>query len=496
MPARNLLENLPIRHKLRVIILVISGLSVVGSCAVFLAQDRVSYRAALTRQLEILAEIVGDQAAPAIEFDQPKQAVAILASLKAERQLVAAAIYTPDGRLFADYLREGADRRAIPERPGPPGRSFAAGQVSLSHPLRSGGDEVGTFYLCSDLSEARRRLLLDLAIVALVLLAATAAILYLSGKLGGILTEPILGLCDVAQAVSKERNYSVRAKGAGRDELGRLIAGFNDMLAEIEARDVALARARDELEQRVEERTRALQAAKEEMEAFSYSISHDLRAPLRSIDGFSQMLVKNHTAQLDEEGRRLFGIVRENTQRMGEMIDALLHLSRLERESVARTPVDMRDLVGEVVKELRALEAGRDVEVEVGPLPVVSGDRALLRQVWQNLVANALKYSRSRDRAIIRIGSERSPEGAVFHVRDNGVGFDMKYAGKLFGTFQRLHTRDEFEGTGIGLAIVQRVVSRHGGRVWAEAELDKGAKFHFTIPPRETAAGGEESSQH
>ena len=262
-----------------------------------------------------------------------------------------------------------------------------------------------------------------------------------------------------------------------------------------------IQRMNDDLETRVEARTAELKAANGELEAFSYSVSHDLRAPLRTMDGFAEILQSDFGDQLPPDAVRCIRVIRESAQRMGNLIDDLLAFSRLGREKLRVVDVDMRALVDETLAELRPAWGDRRVDVDVGELCPCRGDTALLKQVWTNLLANALKYTRPRHTARITVGCEKEDgTGAeAFFVRDNGVGFDMKYADKLFGVFQRLHRVTDFEGTGVGLAIVQRVVSRHGGRVWCEAEEGHGATFHFTIAteaePGEAAVGSTKSTQ-
>jgi signal transduction histidine kinase len=234
------------------------------------------------------------------------------------------------------------------------------------------------------------------------------------------------------------------------------------------------------LELRVAERTAELESANKELEAFSYSVSHDLRAPLRAVDGFSQAMLEDYGSELPSEGRHYLKNIREGAQRMGMLIDDLLTFSRLSRAPLNQQPVDTTKLVHEVIEDLDAERKGRKIEIQVSELPHCQGDPALLKQVWINLVSNAIKYTRRRDPAVIEIGCHTNPE-SVYFVRDNGAGFDMRYVHKLFGVFQRLHRADQFEGTGVGLAIVQRIVHRHGGRVWAEAALDRGATFYFTL---------------
>jgi len=226
----------------------------------------------------------------------------------------------------------------------------------------------------------------------------------------------------------------------------------------------------------------ALRETNAELEAFSYSVSHDLRAPLRAIDGFARILLEDHGGKLDAEGRRVADVIRTNTQRMGALIDDLLTFSRLGRTELVAAEVDMQRLARAVVEEQQGAAGERAVEVTMGALPPARGDRPLLRQVLVNLIQNAFKFTRTRSPSRIELGSQGNGNETVYYVRDNGVGFDMRYAGKLFGVFQRLHRAEEFEGTGVGLAIVQRIVHRHGGRVWAEGAVDAGATFYFTLP--------------
>jgi light-regulated signal transduction histidine kinase (bacteriophytochrome) len=236
-----------------------------------------------------------------------------------------------------------------------------------------------------------------------------------------------------------------------------------------------------ELEQRVLQRTAQLEAANKELEAFSYSVSHDLRAPLRAVNGFAGRVLKEFEPQVPADARQHLERIRNGTQRMGELIDDLLAFSRLSRESMSCRVVDSVKLVQVVVGESAPQREGRQIEINIGKLPDCHGDPALLKQVWFNLISNAIKYTGGRELAIIDIGCERKNNEDIFFVRDNGAGFNMKYANKLFGVFQRLHRADEFEGTGVGLAVVQRIIHRHGGRIWADAAQGRGATFYFTI---------------
>ena len=234
----------------------------------------------------------------------------------------------------------------------------------------------------------------------------------------------------------------------------------------------------EKLEKRVVERTAELEAANRELEAFAYSVSHDLRAPLRAVDGFSRILLDEYGPQLPAEAQHYLQVARDNALHMGDLIDGLLAFSRLGRQSLHKQTVEPVDLVRQVLEDLRLEQIGRRVKITVGHLPVCEADPLLLKQVFVNLLSNALKYSRTRESACIEIATADS---TAYYVRDNGVGFDMRYADKLFGVFQRLHRAEEYEGTGVGLAIVQRIVHRHGGRVWADGGIDRGATFYFTL---------------
>jgi light-regulated signal transduction histidine kinase (bacteriophytochrome) len=238
-----------------------------------------------------------------------------------------------------------------------------------------------------------------------------------------------------------------------------------------------------ELSAEQQRRAAQLEAVNKELEAFSYSVSHDLRAPLRHIDGFVDLLRKQSGDKLDERSRRYLQVITDAAHQMGNLIDDLLVFSRMGRAELRQQTVDLAALVHEAVAALQSETNGRHITWKIAPLPQVQADAAMLRQVWVNLIANAVKYSRPRDPAVIEIGcAAETPVEYEFFVRDNGVGFDMEYVDKLFGVFQRLHRAEEFEGTGIGLANVRRIVLRHGGRTWAEGKVDAGATFYFTLP--------------
>jgi signal transduction histidine kinase len=255
---------------------------------------------------------------------------------------------------------------------------------------------------------------------------------------------------------------------------------------QLEQAKAELQQANRELESRVQQRTAELEASNQELESFSYSVSHDLRAPLRHIDGFIDILLQKCAGQLDESDRQLLQNVSVSAQKMRELIDVLLELTRVTHGELHRSPVDLSALAGEVMAELQAGAPDRVVEVSLAPGLTSHGDRRLLRIVLMNLLGNAWKFTSKRAAARVQFGRMEQEAQAPYFVRDNGAGFDMAYANKLFGVFERLHRRDEFEGTGIGLATVQRIIRRHNGKTWAEGAVDQGATFYFTLDEDET----------
>jgi two-component system, sensor histidine kinase and response regulator len=248
-----------------------------------------------------------------------------------------------------------------------------------------------------------------------------------------------------------------------------------------------LRRENAELREREQRRSEELAAAYQDLESFSYSISHDLRAPLRSIEGFAQIVEEDFAQNVGDEGRRILGIIRSGCQRMDQLIVGLLEFSRVGRAALHVELIDMTLLAEAAAADMRSMYTGPEPLIEIAELPSVEGDTTVMRQVWSNLIGNALKYSANRSPPHVRVSGRTNNREAIYQVRDNGAGFDMRYADKLFGVFQRLHRADEFSGTGVGLAIVQRIVTRHGGRIWAQSTPDDGACFQFALPSSATS---------
>ena len=489
------LRDWPIKRKLTAILLLISALVLLLTSAGFVTYQVVRFRQGTMANLSTLGQVIAANSTASLAFANEADATEVLSALRALPHVVAAALYDKEGRLFARYPAD-LPRDAVPAAPGKDGFRFEQGHlIGLEPVAEEGNARLGTLYLKSDLKAMSRALWLSAAIAAGAMAVSLLAAYFLAAVLQGWISQPILALADTARAVSTQQDYSVRAPKLGEDELGSLTDAFNQMLGRIEDQNAELRRYATDLEQRVAERTHELEErnetlrrnaaellnANQELDAFAYSVSHDLRAPLRSIDGFSQVLLEDYAAQLDEAGRDSLRRVRAASQRMATLIDDLLKLARVTRAEMRTEVVDLSGMAREIASDLQRTDAARQVEFVIAPGLKVRADAPLLRVALENLLRNSWKYTAKQPRPRVEFGSIEANGGRAFMVRDNGAGFDMKYMDKLFGVFQRLHSAAEFEGTGVGLATVRRIINRHGGRIWAEGAVDQGATFYFTL---------------
>jgi signal transduction histidine kinase len=489
------LRDWPIKQKLTAMLVVISGLVLLLTSAAFAAYQFWSLRQTTLDALSVRGRIIAANSTASLAFSNDADARELLSALRVDPHMVAAVLYDKGGHVFAAYPA-GVAGDVVPAAPGPDGYRFERGLLIGFQPVEEAGSQrLGTLYLASDLGVVYDTFRLSGVIGLTVMAVALLAAYLLSRVLQGAISEPILALAETARAVSTRQDYSVRAPKLGADELGVLTDAFNQMLGRIQEQDRAVRENATQLEQRVADRTHELQerneslrrntaellAANTELDAFSYSVSHDLRAPLRSIDGFSQVLLEDYATQLDQAGRDSLQRVRAASQRMGTLIDDLLKLARVTRSDMRTEVVDLSRIAGDIAAELHRSTPERQVEFTIAQGLEARGDTRLLRVAVENLLRNSWKYTAKQPQPRIEFGSVEGNGERVFLVRDNGAGFDMQYADKLFGVFQRLHSATEFEGTGIGLATVRRIITRHGGRIWAEGAVDQGATFYFTL---------------
>lgn len=481
-------RDLPIRAKLTAIILIASIVVMLLMSGSFFVYEFLTFRQTTVRQLATLGEITAANSTAALAFENDNDAREILATLRAERNIVAAGLYNQQGRLFSKFPHDLPDD-TFPPAPGAKGYRFEGSRLAGFQPVEQPGNKpLGTLYLQFDTTALIGAWLRVSLAVAAVVMTITLFIAYaLSRFLQKQISQPILTLAETARAVSDHGDYSVRAVRTADDELGLLTDAFNRMLEQIQRQNEVLRKNELELERRVTERTAQLQAANKELEAFSYSVSHDLRAPLRHIDGFAGLFANHLKDSLDDKGRHYLSTISASARRMGRLIDDLLVFSRMGRTQMNFAAINTEMLVSAVIRDGLYEKSHPSIVWAIGRLPSVHADAAMLRQVWVNLIENAVKYSSKSPQPRIEIGcTDPKPAGEnvmwEFFVRDNGVGFDMSYVDKLFGVFQRLHGPAEFEGTGIGLANVHRIITRHGGKTRAEGSVGQGATFYFSLP--------------
>jgi signal transduction histidine kinase len=487
----SVITKLPLKQQLILMICAISFVSLLISSSAFIFYDRYAYKQHLVHEITLLARIIANQGAAAINKQDLVDAKESLESLGLDATVESACLQTLDGTLTVMYSRHHFQERADIGKPisGVVCRAdesfiaeFSDGYLDLIQPLlMENTQKIGQLHLRVALFELDKRFNAFSVVMLLIVLMVSMLAVAISSKSQALISKPIMDLATTANTINRFKDYSLRARSEREDELGQLVQAFNSMLDTIELQNRALLHANDHLEEEVSSRTDELRSTNRELEAFTYSVSHDLRSPLRSVDGFSAALLEDYADLLDAPGRDYIVRIRAASQRMGNLIDSLLHLSRVSRQEMQYQEVDLVELATVIVDGLNAIHPDRHVEFHAPLTLMAQGDKDLLRIVLENLLGNAWKYSgKTANPQVTLAGHERNGQ-TVYAVSDNGAGFDMKYVDKLFGPFQRLHREQEFEGLGIGLATVARIIHRHGGEIWAEGQVGQGATFYFTL---------------
>lgn len=465
--------------------LLVTACALLLACLSFLAYDFFSYRESLIQNLFSVAQIAGTNSVTALMFDDPQAAQTTLSGLKNSPDVLAAAIVSEDGRLFAEYrqsgVKTGIELRNI--APDTARTEWTQGnQVLVGYRIKFSGKSVGTVYILAHFSELGRRLHRYGLIVLIIFILSIAAAGLASTVFRRLVTKPIVALADTVRLISREKDFSLRAlQTSNDDEIAVLVQAFNEMLQEIQTRDQALAEARENLEKRVQERTAELRAANKELEAFSYSVAHDLRGPLDVVSGMTYVMQASYKEKLGADGTEMLDAVQRSAKSMASLIDDLLNLARATTVGLERKQIDLTSMAQSVAEDLVIANPERQVQFTFAEGAVVNADQGLMSVVMDNLIRNAWKYTSRHDRSSIEFAWTVRGGRRIFYVRDDGAGFDPRKADRLFQPFQRLHSSSEFPGTGIGLATVQRIIARHGGRIWAEGQIEHGATFYFTL---------------
>jgi signal transduction histidine kinase len=465
--------------------LIVSGSVLILAVLAFFSYDMLSFRQSLINNLRSEAQIIGANSVSALMFDDPASAAATLQGLNRSPDVISAVLTTQDGAVFASY--GPADETNLTARHVlPPNENehhwLNGRRLLVAHRIIFQGSPLGVVYISARLTEIGQRARHYLVIAGLILVLCMLAALLISALSRRLIAQPIASLAETARSISREHDYSVRAtESSDSVEIFVLTQAFNEMLQQIQQSEAALRQSRDELERRVEERTSELSAANRELEAFSYTVAHDLRGPLDSIAGIGYLL-SSAPAQLDQNSREMVQRLQESTRNMAVLIDDLLNFARASTTPVKRDRVDLSDMVHKIAAELQRNDPSRQVDFRIDNLPPIEADAALVRIALDNLLRNAWKYTSHHPRSCIEFGAKTIDGRTVYFVRDDGAGFDSTRAGEIFQPFHRLHSKAQFAGTGVGLATVQRILGRHGGEIWAEGAVEKGATFYFTLP--------------
>ena len=463
--------------------LLVSGAALVLAYVAFLGYDLYTLRQDLIRSLSTEAGIVGANSVTALLFDDQQAAENTLLALRQSPQVKWAIVVRGNGQQFAQYTRDASIQPNFTSRlaPGQSRAYWTRGRnILLGSRIIFQGNAVGAVYLLAETSQLERSAVQFGLLSAVILVLCFAIAVLATSTIRHLVIDPLTGLAGTAQIVTREKDYSVRAKTPPTgDELAFLVQSFNEMLEQIQQRDRALEDSRSILEERVRERTAELTAANKELEAFSYSVAHDLRGPLQQISNIA-FLLQNSSPKPENAGliEKLF----EGSKRMSELIEDLLNLSRASSTPLRRTAIDLSHMAEQIMAGIKAENGSREARITVAKGARAIADEGLTQVVLENLLNNAWKYTANVENAEIEFGFTDEPTGAVYFVRDNGAGFDPRYADRLFRPFQRLHSQSEFPGTGIGLATAYRIITRHGGKIWAKGKVDQGAVFYFTLP--------------
>ncbi|HET8802188.1 MAG TPA: ATP-binding protein [Marinobacter sp.] len=469
-----------LKTKLLFLTLFTSALGISLVCISLIFVENQNYRKQLESELHVIAGILAEQSAAALVFEDNEQLASIIASLRRIETIRQACIYNQQGTVMSSL--ESTDRHPCPDVRQRLDEGFVGDAYRLVMPVTLDNETVGRLFLTSHLDVLRGHIRTFVLVTIAVGMIILVALVFLALRLQRIVSGPILTLSATAERIARNHDYTLRAPVSGTDELGRLGDSFNEMIGTIEQQNLRILESRDSLERTVDARTLELSMANRELEAFSYSVSHDLRQPLRAIEGFGQALEEDCGDQLNDAGRDYLRRIRSASVRMASLIDGLLVLSRVSRQPIENETADLSELLREITDELGDIGDTVPSEVYIQPGMQVNGDSRMLRVAFQNLLENAWKYSSRTDMRRIDVSANTEGDFIVIKVRDNGVGFDMRYIDKLFVAFNRLHTPAEFGGTGIGLATVYRVIRRHHGDISATSEVGKGACFIVKLP--------------
>jgi len=484
-----LLQKLPIGRKLTLVIFIANILILLLVFAVTISWNVRAIRKSSLESAQSEVEVFSQDFTKILVFDSPHIAADTVSRLEATPTIKSAVLFNATGKPVFFYQSKTAQQMPIPEVK-PPQSYFDDKCLNIFAAVMYEGANYGTVYYRISTNLLSSTLLNYKYSIGIFIILVVAISALMSYRIQRMISRPIVNLANILNRVVTEKNFTLRAHTSEGSEIGQLYNNFNHMIEDIaqqqqqlQAEHRELQQYRDHLELLVEERTQELAEYARELESFSYSVSHDLRAPLRAINGFSAVLKEDYASKLDEIGHDMLKRIVASSNHMGELIDDILQLSRINQHLLTKEYINLSDIALDVVKERAGSKSNPDeLTVKVQPNIKVVADPKLMRIVMDNLIGNAMKYSSKIEQPAIEIGAEYNNNATTVFIKDNGVGFDMQYVDKLFTPFERLHSPQEYEGTGIGLATVKRVIQRHGGEVWAVSKLNHGASFYFKLP--------------
>ncbi|MFA5783382.1 MAG: ATP-binding protein [Phycisphaerae bacterium] len=491
-------HNMTINHKLALIIMLTCVATLIIAGGTFTAYEWKVLRQMMVMNISAQAETLAETCKASVAFDDSEDAKETLSSLKVGSSIVFGGIYDENSELMAAYYRYGSDKGVQPKTIREDGYKFEGDYLTVYKRIILDGEIIGTVCIRSDLKPLRVMLSSSIKIILIIVGISLIAAYFISSRLQSVVSKPIVKLTELAKAVSEGKDYSVRGAKVSNDEIGLLIDAFNEMLDQIQHRDMALVDANKQLEAKVTERTADLEEmitklnqSNRQLQEFTYVASHDLREPLRKISAFGQMLTASLGDKLEADDKENLDFMIDGASRMQQMIEALLTYSRVTTKGVAFEVVDLN----EVVEELKSFELSVKLEETNAQVSVpetlhhINCDPAQVRQLMQNLVANGLKYQKADTTPVITIRSISQDDGKIrVEVQDNGIGIPEEQYDNVFTMFRRLHTKQEYEGTGIGLAVCKKIVERHGGEIGVHSVYGESSTFWFTMPVADESA--------
>lgn len=481
-------KYLSIKKKLTIIIMASTLFTVALLSSVFIAYEYVSLRNSMVNEFSTISKILANQSHAAIVFNDNDTLQENVESLSLHDDVEASCIFNEVDEVIASFHKNidksqpnNSLASSCPDHPSRNLSQFDEHFYQTAKPIVLDGETVGLLYVRVSLKRLNSHITTYAMATGIFSLLVILAVFIISSFLQNYITTPLTLLKNTARQVTNKRDYSLRATKESHDEIGDLVDTFNAMLSTIQDQNHIITENSEGLEIKVNERTKELAMANKELEAFSYSVSHDLRAPLRAIDGFSKALLEDYGTELDQTAHDYLKRVRSASQKMGILISSLLQLSRVTRKEIKDTHFDFTEMITHVVSQLQQEEPSRNINIKIQPEMFILADPQLMEVAMDNLIGNAWKYTKYEERPEIEIGYYVENGHTIYFIKDNGAGFDERYAKNLFTAFQRLHSPEQFDGTGIGLATVYRIMQRHHGDIWAKSTLDEGATFYFTL---------------